>query len=58
MIAEVCEPTHRDFGGRHRVAGSQDALLGSVSGTAAFKKAAQSVTDQDLGPFWDTHRIR
>ncbi|MFJ4645461.1 hypothetical protein ACIP6Q_18235 [Streptomyces bobili] len=29
-----------------------------VSGTAAFKKAAQSVTDQDLGPFWETHRIR
>ncbi|MGW7127515.1 M1 family metallopeptidase [Streptomyces bobili] len=29
-----------------------------VSSTAAFKKAAQSVTDQDLGPFWETHRIR
>ncbi|MDX3567750.1 hypothetical protein [Streptomyces sp. ID05-47C] len=29
-----------------------------AAGAAAFKKAAQSVTDQDLGPFWETHRIR
>lgn len=29
-----------------------------VSTTADFKKAAQSVTDQDLGPFWAEHRIR
>ncbi|MFI7012577.1 M1 family metallopeptidase [Streptomyces sp. NPDC050145] len=29
-----------------------------VSTTAAFKRAAQSVTSKDLGPFWETHRIR
>ncbi|WP_062643200.1 M1 family metallopeptidase [Streptomyces maremycinicus] len=29
-----------------------------VSSTAAFKKAAQSLTDVDLRPFWETHRIR
>ncbi|MGW1673166.1 M1 family metallopeptidase [Streptomyces sp. NPDC002324] len=29
-----------------------------VSTTAAFKKAAQAMTDEDLGPFWETHRIR
>ncbi|MGQ4388243.1 M1 family metallopeptidase [Streptomyces sp. SAS_270] len=29
-----------------------------VSTTADFKKAAQSMTVQDLGPFWKTHRIR
>ncbi|MFJ1808245.1 MULTISPECIES: M1 family metallopeptidase [unclassified Streptomyces] len=29
-----------------------------VSTTADFKKAAQSMTDEDLGPFWETHRIR
>ncbi|MGW4870507.1 M1 family metallopeptidase [Streptomyces chartreusis] len=29
-----------------------------VSTTAAFKKAAQSVTDEDLSPFWKRHRIR
>ncbi|MFC5220233.1 M1 family metallopeptidase [Streptomyces coerulescens] len=29
-----------------------------VSTTAAFKKAAQSMTDQDLKPFWKQHRIR
>ena len=29
-----------------------------VSTTADFKKAAQSVTDKDLGPFWKQHRIR
>ncbi|MFI2410620.1 M1 family metallopeptidase [Streptomyces sp. NPDC018947] len=29
-----------------------------VSTTAGFKRAAQSLTDQDLGPFWETHRIR
>jgi hypothetical protein len=29
-----------------------------VSTTADFKKAAQSVTDKDLGPFWKRHRIR
>ncbi|MCF1592702.1 M1 family metallopeptidase [Streptomyces muensis] len=29
-----------------------------VSTTAAFKKAAQSVTNKDLGPFWKQHRIR
>ncbi|WP_329269856.1 M1 family metallopeptidase [Streptomyces sp. NBC_01451] len=29
-----------------------------VSTTADFKKAAQSVTDKDLGPFWRQHRIR
>ncbi|WP_217145679.1 M1 family metallopeptidase [Streptomyces sp. AC627_RSS907] len=29
-----------------------------VSSTADFKEAAQSLTDQDLGPFWETHRIR
>lgn len=29
-----------------------------VSTTADFKKAAQSVTDRDLGPFWRQHRIR
>lgn len=29
-----------------------------VSTTAAFKKAAQSMTDDDLRPFWESHRIR
>ncbi|WP_217179108.1 M1 family metallopeptidase [Streptomyces sp. AC495_CC817] len=29
-----------------------------VSTTAAFKKAAQAATDADLGPFWESHRIR
>lgn len=29
-----------------------------VSTTADFKKAAQSMTDEDLRPFWETHRIR
>ncbi|MFI0813740.1 M1 family metallopeptidase [Streptomyces echinatus] len=29
-----------------------------VSTTADFKKAAQSVTDKDLDPFWKKHRIR
>ncbi|MDT7843351.1 M1 family metallopeptidase [Streptomyces justiciae] len=29
-----------------------------VSTTADFKKAAQSVTDKDLAPFWKEHRIR
>jgi hypothetical protein len=29
-----------------------------VSTTEDFKRAAQSMTDQDLGPFWETHRIR
>ncbi|KUO02773.1 M1 family metallopeptidase [Streptomyces caeruleatus] len=29
-----------------------------VSTTAAFKQAAQSVTGEDLGPFWKRHRIR
>ncbi|MZE69596.1 M1 family metallopeptidase [Streptomyces sp. SID5789] len=29
-----------------------------VSTTAGFKKAAQAVTEQDLGPFWEAHRIR
>ncbi|WP_328843808.1 M1 family metallopeptidase [Streptomyces sp. NBC_00258] len=29
-----------------------------LSTTADFKKAAQSVTDKDLGPFWTKHRIR
>ncbi|MFE5812674.1 M1 family metallopeptidase [Streptomyces sp. NPDC056479] len=29
-----------------------------VSTTADFKKAAQSVTHSDLGPFWKQHRIR
>ncbi|UJV46030.1 M1 family metallopeptidase [Streptomyces sp. AMCC400023] len=29
-----------------------------VSTTAAFKKAAQAATDEDLGPFWEAHRIR
>ena len=29
-----------------------------LSTTAAFKKAAQSVTDKDLGPFWEKYRIR
>ncbi|MDG5805211.1 M1 family metallopeptidase [Streptomyces ossamyceticus] len=29
-----------------------------VSTTAAFKKAARSVTGKDLGPFWKQHRIR
>ncbi|MFJ8630734.1 M1 family metallopeptidase [Streptomyces sp. NPDC093568] len=29
-----------------------------VSTTADFKKAAQSVTEKDLGPFWKQHRIR
>ncbi|MER5939477.1 M1 family metallopeptidase [Streptomyces sp. NPDC001928] len=29
-----------------------------VSTTADFKKAAQSVTTKDLGPFWKRHRIR
>ncbi len=29
-----------------------------VSTTAGFKKAAQSVTDKDLGPFWKKYRIR
>ncbi|WP_399880694.1 M1 family metallopeptidase [Streptomyces sp. BBFR51] len=29
-----------------------------VSTTADFKRAAQSMTDDDLGPFWETHRIR
>ncbi|MDX3638514.1 M1 family metallopeptidase [Streptomyces sp. MB09-02B] len=29
-----------------------------VSTTPAFKRAAQEVTDEDLGPFWDSHRIR
>ncbi|MFF0732253.1 M1 family metallopeptidase [Streptomyces chartreusis] len=29
-----------------------------VSTTAAFKKAAQLVTDEDLSPFWKRHRIR
>ncbi|MCX4911546.1 M1 family metallopeptidase [Streptomyces sp. NBC_00878] len=29
-----------------------------LSTTADFKKAAQSVTDKDLGPFWKRHRIR
>ncbi|MEW2264936.1 M1 family metallopeptidase [Streptomyces sp. NPDC047853] len=29
-----------------------------VSTTADFKAAAQSMTDQDLGPLWESHRIR
>ncbi|MDG9722909.1 MULTISPECIES: M1 family metallopeptidase [unclassified Streptomyces] len=29
-----------------------------VSTTADFKKAAQAMTDRDLGPFWEAHRIR
>ncbi|MFE6889350.1 M1 family metallopeptidase [Streptomyces sp. NPDC057694] len=29
-----------------------------VSTTADFKRAAQSMTDNDLGPFWKAHRIR
>jgi aminopeptidase N len=29
-----------------------------VSTTADFKKAAQSVTDKDLAPFWKQYRIR
>ncbi|MEH0417912.1 M1 family metallopeptidase [Streptomyces sp. B21-083] len=29
-----------------------------VSTTAAFKRAAQSMTHRDLGPFWRKHRIR
>ncbi|GHB67784.1 metallopeptidase [Streptomyces umbrinus] len=29
-----------------------------LSTTADFKKAAQSVTDKDLGPFWERYRIR
>ncbi|TRO59795.1 M1 family metallopeptidase [Streptomyces sp. IB201691-2A2] len=29
-----------------------------LSTTADFKKAAQSVTDKDLGPFWTKYRIR
>ncbi|WP_308295679.1 hypothetical protein [Streptomyces odontomachi] len=29
-----------------------------VSTTAGFKAAAQSVTDVDLTPFWERHRIR
>lgn len=29
-----------------------------VSTTADFKRAAQSATDQDLGPFWAEYRIR
>ncbi|MGW8631771.1 M1 family metallopeptidase [Streptomyces sp. NPDC055793] len=36
---------------------AQDHWYG-VSTTAGFKKAAQAVTDQDLGPFWEAHRIR
>ncbi|MFJ8148868.1 M1 family metallopeptidase [Streptomyces sp. NPDC096048] len=28
-----------------------------VSTTADFKKAAQALTDEDLDPFWETHRI-
>ncbi|MFB7652583.1 MULTISPECIES: M1 family metallopeptidase [unclassified Streptomyces] len=36
---------------------AQDHWYG-VSTTAGFKKAAQSMTDQDLGPFWEAHRIR
>ncbi|MFM9698368.1 M1 family metallopeptidase [Streptomyces europaeiscabiei] len=36
---------------------AQDHWYG-VSTTAAFKKAAQAATDEDLGPFWETHRIR
>ncbi|MFI1486858.1 M1 family metallopeptidase [Streptomyces sp. NPDC020747] len=29
-----------------------------LSTTADFKKAAQSMTDEDLGPFWEKYRIR
>ena len=29
-----------------------------VSTTVDFKKAAQSMTHRDLGPFWRKHRIR
>ncbi|MCR3724485.1 hypothetical protein FHS35_001333 [Streptomyces umbrinus] len=29
-----------------------------LSTTADFKKAAQSMTDKDLGPFWERYRIR
>lgn len=29
-----------------------------VSATADFEAAAQSLTDQDLGPFWESHRVR
>jgi hypothetical protein len=29
-----------------------------VSTTQDFKRAAQSMTREDLGPFWETHRIR
>ncbi|MGA5452761.1 M1 family metallopeptidase [Streptomyces umbrinus] len=29
-----------------------------LSTTADFRKAAQSVTDKDLGPFWERYRIR
>ncbi|GAA5207832.1 M1 family metallopeptidase [Streptomyces thinghirensis] len=36
---------------------AQDHWYG-VSTTADFKKAAQALTDEDLGPFWETHRIR
>ncbi|MFE0252260.1 M1 family metallopeptidase [Streptomyces sp. NPDC059010] len=36
---------------------AQDHWYG-VSTTADFKRAAQSVTDNDLGPFWKQHRIR
>ncbi|MEU2287008.1 M1 family metallopeptidase [Streptomyces sp. NPDC013178] len=36
---------------------AQDHWYG-VSTTTAFKKAAQSATGKDLGPFWKQHRIR
>ncbi|MFI5800969.1 M1 family metallopeptidase [Streptomyces sp. NPDC051677] len=36
---------------------AQDHWYG-VSTTADFKKAAQSMTGQDLRPFWETHYIR
>ncbi|MEV5341503.1 M1 family metallopeptidase [Streptomyces sp. NPDC052676] len=36
---------------------AQDHWFG-VSTTADFKKAAQALTEVDLGPFWETHRIR
>lgn len=29
-----------------------------VSTTEDFKRAAQSMTDEDLGPFWESRRIR